>query len=74
MDGECGCLTDGDGVYPEVGMDTRDDIPRETDELWDPDAQRRALLAMTMSERLELVAALFKQADAIRTMLPRHGL
>ncbi len=32
------------------------------DELWDPDAQRRDLLAMTMEERLEIVAALFAQS------------
>ncbi|MBA2348128.1 MAG: hypothetical protein H0V81_07525 [Solirubrobacterales bacterium] len=42
--------------------DRRENEPTPEDELWDPDAQRRELLAMSMEERLELVAALFAQS------------
>lgn len=44
------------------------DTPEQppVDELWDPDAQRRAHLALTMSERLEIVAALFRQAQILQ--------
>lgn len=74
MGGSRRWLTDGDDVYPDVRMDERDDTSTaESDELWDPGAQRRDLLAMTMSERLELAAALFRQSEMVRTILaPRN--
>lgn len=37
----------------------------DDDELWDPSAQRRDLLAMSMDERLLIVAALFDQSHLI---------
>ena len=42
--------------------DRPEDEPVPEDELWDPGAQQRAMLAMTMEERLEVVAALFAQS------------
>lgn len=39
-----------------------EDEPVPEDELWDPGAQQQAMLAMTMEERLEVVAALFAQS------------
>lgn len=41
-------------------MDDKNDTP-EQDDLWDPDLHRRTVLAMTRSERLELLDALCRQ-------------
>ena len=50
-------------------MDTPQEI--KADELWDPDAQRRAILAMTPSERLRLMADLCRQAAVFERLTIR---
>lgn len=46
-------------------MTEADDSRDRDDELWDPGAQRRAVLAMTMEERLDLLDALCRQLGSI---------
>lgn len=52
--------------------DRRENEPTIEDELWDPGAQRRDLLAMTMEERLEIVAALFAQSHLLTQRDPER--
>jgi len=54
-------------------MDEHEDIPvLPEDELWDPDLQRRELLAMRPSERVELMAELCRQAAIFDQMVIRR--
>lgn len=52
--------------------DRQENEPTPEDELWDPGAQERELLAMSMEERLEIVAALFDQSHLFAQRDPKR--
>lgn len=57
--------------YSEWAMDESADTT-SPDPLWDPDARRRAILAMTPSERADLMADLCRQAAIFDTLVVRR--
>jgi len=59
-------------TYARRMSDRQENEPTPEDELWDPGAQERELLAMSMEERLEIVAALFDQSHLFAQRDPKR--